>query len=132
MSGLPAMAIVLDSSALLAAIRNEPGADRVEHVSQEAIASAISLAESAANLVRRGVTPDAAMKEVSRLVERIIAFDESQALESARLVRFTHHLGLSLADRACLALGKLLRAKVLTTDRKWAKLEIGVEIELIR
>jgi PIN domain nuclease of toxin-antitoxin system len=59
-------------------------------------------------------------------------FDEAQSVECGRLQRFTHHLRLSLADRACLALAKLSGHEVLTADRAWTKLSIGIAIRAIR
>jgi PIN domain nuclease of toxin-antitoxin system len=62
----------------------------------------------------------------------VVPFTESYAREAARLRAATRHLSLSLADRACLALGRLHRLPVLTTDRAWRSLHISVKIEVIR
>ena len=59
-------------------------------------------------------------------------FDESLAEESVRLRSVTKSKGLSLGDRACLALAVLEKAEVLTTDRIWAELDIGCDIQVIR
>ena len=62
----------------------------------------------------------------------LVPFTEPHAREAARLRPRTRHIGLSLADRACLALGRLHRLPVLTTDRAWRSLRISVKIEVIR
>lgn len=62
----------------------------------------------------------------------IFPLDEPQAQEAARLRLLTRAAGLSLADRACLALAKSLSLPVLTADRAWAALQVGVVVEVIR
>lgn len=62
----------------------------------------------------------------------VIALEDSGGPAIARLRAATRHLGLSLADRACLALAQRLKLPVLTTDRAWAQLQIDVEIRLAR
>ena len=129
---------VLDASAVLAFMYDEPGADRVEAtVARGAVVSIVNWAEAISRMIERGETVDAAaqrvvaqMSAVGTLV--IAAFDERMAREAARLRLPTRHLGLSLADRACLALGRLRRLSVLTTDRSWRSLHISVRIEVIR
>jgi PIN domain nuclease of toxin-antitoxin system len=69
---------------------------------------------------------------VARLNLRVVAFDELQARATAQLRSLTRHFGLSPADRACLALGDRLRCAVVTADRIWASLDVGVEIVVIR
>jgi ribonuclease VapC len=62
----------------------------------------------------------------------IFPLDEAQAREAARLRPSTRAAGLSLGDRACLALAASLKLPVLTADRAWAGLQVGVVVELIR
>ena len=69
---------------------------------------------------------------VARLNLRVVAFDEPQARAAARLRFLTRHIGLSLGDRACLALGDRLGCPVVTADRVWASLDVGVAIVVIR
>jgi PIN domain nuclease of toxin-antitoxin system len=69
---------------------------------------------------------------VARLNLRVIAFDEPQARSAARLRPVTRHAGLSLGDRACLALGDRLGCPVVTADRIWGNLDVGVDIFVIR
>jgi PIN domain nuclease of toxin-antitoxin system len=63
---------------------------------------------------------------------QVVDYDEAQALKTAALRPLTIHLGLSLGDRACLALAAAMRLPVMTTDRKWAELDVGVEVVVIR
>jgi ribonuclease VapC len=129
---------VLDASALLALVYDEAGADRVESVFRiGALASTVNWAEAISRMSERGPDVEAADTRLRTQIERIgtinlVPFTEAHAREAARLRTATRHLGLSLADRACLALGRLHRLPVLTTDRAWRSLRISVRIEVIR
>jgi PIN domain nuclease of toxin-antitoxin system len=54
------------------------------------------------------------------------------AYEAGMLRRTTRAVGLSLGDRACIALGSRLSAPVFTTDRRWQTLKVGVKIRVVR
>jgi len=104
---------------------------------QDALISAVNWAEALSRMTEDGETAAVAEPRMRTIVEaigslRVVPFDEVQALETARLRMPPRHLGLSLADRACLALGRLHRLPVLTTDRAWRSLRISVKIEVIR
>jgi len=137
MSSNRSSAVVLDASALLALLREEEGAERVEYaVRSGALVSTVNWEEVLARLVDVGGDPEetAAKALPSSGIGQValVPFDDEQARETARLRRSTRSLGLSLADRAALALGKLRRLPVLTTDRAWRSLRISVKIEVIR
>ncbi len=123
---------VLDASALLALINQEPGSDRVAEVLQKSIMSAVNLSEVAA--VLSGITiGEADIRMMLReLVAKVIPYDAEQAYTSAFLRKATKNLGLSLGDRACLALGRIKNLPVITADKIWQTLDCGVEIKLIR
>ena len=128
---------VLDASALLAFINDEPGVDRVgEAIARGALVSAVNWAEVLAKLVVVGGEPNEVaaialpVGDGGRL--QLVPFDDEQARESARLIRKTRSLGLSLADRAALALAGLRGVPVLTTDRVWRSLRLSIKIEVIR
>lgn len=122
---------VLDASAVIAFLQGEPGAQQVEGALFEAVLSAVNLVEVAQWVMEvRGEA--AARLELQGLPCQVVDFDETQALEAAALRRTTRARGLSLGDRACLALAKLRGLPVLTADRAWTQVDAGVEIVLIR
>jgi len=124
--------IVVDASAVLAAIKNEPfrHVDPVRIVG--ATISAVNVCEVLTKLVSAEFTEMEAEAAVTALDLRIHAFDEAQAKSAARLWPATKRLGLSLGDRACLALALALKRPAVTADRAWSKLDVGAEIILIR
>lgn len=124
--------IVLDASALLTVFNNETGADRVLDMISTAVISAVNLAEVATKLQERGMPGDRVRANIEALELRVEPFDEQLAVETGLLRAATRGAGLSLGDRACLALARARGATALTTDRAWAKLDIGIPIELAR
>jgi ribonuclease VapC len=124
--------LVVDASAILAVIQNERGSDVVEPLLVGASISAVNLSEAVAKMLDRGF-PEAEVHEHVRYLALIVhAFDREDALRAGALRRPTRALGLSFADRACLALAKYLGLPVLTADRAWERLELGVEVRLFR
>ena len=124
--------VVLDASAVLAILQREPGSAVVaEHLST-AVISAVNVAEVASRLSDRGVPDGGAREAISALRLEIAVFDHELAYASAALRPATRRLGLSLGDRACLALAKREGLPALTADRAWASLDMGVEIRLVR
>ncbi len=126
------MSTVIDASALLALLQDEPGAERVAEALTEAAISAVNLSEVVAKLRDRGFEADKAREAVGLLPLNVIAFDTDQAIEAGLLRGPTRTLGLSLADRACLALAARSDRTALTTDRAWARLDIGIAVDVIR
>ena len=98
----------------------------------EAAISAVNLCEVGSNLIDRGFSFQAMLRALDDVDLEIVPFDRSSALAAAALRRSTRHLGLSLADRACLAVAQQLGVPALTTDRAWAGLRLGIDIQLIR
>lgn len=123
---------VLDSSAAIALVLSEPGAGLVEKALPECSISAVNLAEIVSGLINNGFPGDVARDSVVRLDLSVVPFDEVLALEAGALREVTRAHGLSLGDRACLALAGHLDLPALTADRKWADLDVGIEIRLIR
>ena len=124
---------VLDASAVLAHLLDEPGKDRVEAARTAGAAiGAVNLSEVAARLADAGLNEDEVRMLVDRLALEIVPFDEELAYQTGLLRPHTRHLGLSLGDRACLALGLRLGLLVLTADAAWGGLSLGVRIELAR
>ena len=129
---------VLDASALIALILGEAGAGRVrDALRRGALISTINWAEALSRLAERGDPVDISVPRVTKLAVTtgtlaVVPFDDALAIEVARLRMPTKSLGLSLADRACLALGRLRRLPVLTTDRAWRSLHLSVKVQVIR
>jgi ribonuclease VapC len=129
---------VLDASALLAYLRDEPGADAVaDAISGGATMSAVNLAEVLTTAADRGAEPDGLLDEltVRGLLDGAISlepFTTEDARTVARLRGATRAAGLSLGDRACLALAQRLKAPVLTADRTWSELDLDLELRRIR
>ena len=125
--------IVLDASALLAALTGEPGADKLTlELLSTAVISTVNLAEVQTKLVNRGLRPNRAWEAALAPVERAIPFTSEQAKTAGSMVAETRAWGLSLGDRACLSLGLALQAPVYTADRSWKNLKLGVPIHVIR
>lgn len=115
---------VLDASALLAVLNNESGAGKVIPLLAESAISTINLAEVGAKLSDAGMDRSAAEIAVSMLgIGAVIDFDNELAWETANLRPLTKSLGLSLGDRACLALSIKLNVPAVTADRDWAKIK---------
>ena len=130
---------VLDASALLAYLGDELGADVVaDAIAEGATISAVNLAEALSTLASRGADPAAV---VTQLTERglldgaitVESFTAEDATEAARLRPLTRSAGLSLADRACLALTRRLAGEALTAARAWLEFELAdIHIRSIR
>jgi ribonuclease VapC len=123
---------VLDASAVLARLRQERGSDVVQARASGAFISAVNYAEVIGKLIDLGVSHDAVSIAVGDLELAILPFDEIDAARAGALRAVTRHRGLSLGDRACVALAERLGLPVLTADRAWAELDLGVEVVLIR
>jgi ribonuclease VapC len=124
--------MVLDASALLALLNSEPGSRIVEESLSSAAVSAVNLSEVVSKLSERGMPAAAARTALEGLSLDVRPFDTDMAYSAGTLRPATRGLGLSLGDRACLALGLFLSATVLTTDRSWKNLKIGAKIRMIR
>ncbi len=129
---------VLDASALLAYLANEPGAEIVaDAIAGGAAICTVNLAEALSTLATHGKDP---VETVSELTERgllngaitVEPFTTADAIEAARLRPLTRTSGLSLADRACLAVAHRLAATALTADHAWTDLGLDLNIRVIR
>ena len=129
---------VLDASAFLAYLRDEPGAEIVENALIDGCyISIINWVEVLSKVVDLGESPEEIIKRLrdEGLLENsleIIACNEEDAITIAKFRPLTKSTGLSLGDRACLALGKRLNLPVLTADKVWSSLSLGITINLIR
>ncbi len=125
--------VVLDASALLCIFNNERGAEAIiPHLADAAI-STVNLTEIWAKWAEKPLVPAERLAEaINDLQLDVIDFDAEQARHSGLLRAETRAQGLSLGDRACLALALKLKAPVVTTDRIWAKLDVGVKVIVAR
>jgi ribonuclease VapC len=123
---------VLDASALLALIHGEDGAERVEPCIPGARLSAVNLAEVVGKLADAGMPEDEIRAALTGLGLRIVHFDEALAYATGLLRSATRSSGLSLGDRACLALAHATGLPALTADRAWSELALETPIEVIR
>ncbi len=125
-------AVVLDASALMAVLRREPGSQAVEAVLHDAVIGAVNLSEVLAKLTERGVPDEATWAAVGALDLEVVDFDEDMARLTASLRPSTRPFGLSFGDRACMTLGRSLGLPVLTADRTWGRLDVGIRVRVIR
>jgi PIN domain nuclease of toxin-antitoxin system len=123
---------VLDSSAVLAYLNGEPGSDVVQAGLTESLLGAVNLAEVASKLAQDGASSVQIDQIIAALACPIVDFDRDLAVHVGAMRPLTAKRGLSLGDRACLALAARTGLPVLTTDRAWSGLELGVDVRLIR
>jgi len=123
---------ILDASALLALLNAEPGSDLVEELLPEAVISTVNLAEAVGRLAAIGMPDNEIRDSLALLGLETVPFDAQQAFQAGLLYPRLRSLGLSLGDRACLALALTTGATALTADRAWQAAEVGVPIRLIR
>jgi PIN domain nuclease of toxin-antitoxin system len=124
--------VVLDASVILAAVFGERGHEAVLALRQTAIASTVNIAEARARLADHGLDREAIDRSLDLINMRAVDFDEDQAILSSDLRRSTRNLGLSLGDRACLALAIQRKAVAYTADRAWANATLPVEVRMVR
>lgn len=125
-------AIVFDSSVLIAILRQEPGSEVGEQSLNEALISTVNLAEVATYLARNSVPAETINDALATFPIEVVPFDRELGLIAGCLYSDCKSLGLSLGDRACLALAKSKRLPVLTADKAWLELEIDVSVKSIR
>ena len=124
--------VVFDSSALLAISFGEAGAERAARGLKGGMMSAVNVAEVISRYIDLGVSEEDARASLQAFGLEIRPFDETQARAAGLMRTTTQKLGLSLGDRACLALAVQEGATVFTADRTWAALDLEIEVELIR
>ena len=124
--------IALDASALLAFLFREKGHEAVAQELDHSCMSTVNLAEVVGRFVRDGHDGRTVAARLAASPILVVPFDAEDAARSALLLPQTRPLGLSLGDRACLALGLARAIPVLTADRIWLDLDLGVSIRGIR
>ena len=124
---------VMDSTALIAVVYQEPGYERVVEILDKSAISAVNLAEIINKLILRGSPAEAVRHALLRLELTVEDWTDDLAYRSAEFTRFNKSHGLSLGDRACLTLAKQLHATAVTSDRTWRRMpSLGVPIMIFR
>lgn len=126
------MSVVFDSSALLAIVFEESGAEAAMQRLSGGIVSAVNASEVIARLVDFGTSGEDARNALLNFGLDIRPFDTPLAVAAGQLRAATREKGLSLGDRACVALAVREQIGIVTADRAWATLGLDVEVELIR
>lgn len=126
------MTVVLDSSALLAYLQDEPGSEVVDRILNEALISSVNWAEVVQKSVAAGVEVKGMLEELQALGLTVEIFTVEDGELAGLLWTNTKNFGLSLGDRACLSLGLRMNVSVLTSDRAWNKIGLDLNIILIR
>lgn len=124
--------IVFDASAIIAVVNDEVGGKEIFNYLKHGIMSTVNFSESINCLQRANISIPEAKEIVKDLLSEIILFDEEQASLTAEFKTATKKYGLSLGDCACLALAKIRDLPVITADRAWGNINLGIKVILIR
>ncbi len=124
--------IVVDASVVLAYLRNEPGGSVLETGAGPFLLSTVNLTEVLTRVIDNDLDPDDVTRVLRRLPVALVDYDVEDARLAAVLRTATRRRGLSLGDRACLALAQRRGVPVLTADSVWTDLDLGIDIRLIR
>lgn len=124
---------MLDASAILALVHRERGHEKLTlSLLDGSAASTVNLTEVQGKLVSQGWPSGQAWEDATGFISSIVAFDDEQAKIAGDLILRTKPFGLSLGDRACLALAIVLGAPVYTAENIWKKLKLDVSVHIIR
>ncbi len=124
--------MILDASALLALLHQEPGAQRVQDALDGALVCSVNWSEVLQKVLQRGIEVDGMEQDFTDMGVLFQPFTLRQAALAAQLWGQARRFGLSFADRACLALALDTQQAVVTADKAWADLDLKITVELIR
>lgn len=126
--------VIFDASAVLALLRDEPGAAKVETMIADARISVVNFAEVISYYAKQGSDGPTIARMLRALPIAVVPAEEDLALAAGMLRPLTLEAGLSLGDRFCLALAKREKATAVTADRVWTTIasEVGVKVSVIR
>lgn len=124
--------IVFDASVILAMVHREPGYEMATEHLDKAVVSSVNFSEAVTILSRKGRSAEDIAKFLKETFLHIEDFDLEQGVIAASFDKITKEKGLSLGDRACLALAKYKNLPVLTADKVWDRLKLDIKIILIR
>lgn len=123
---------VIDASVVLAALKGEPGGERLADMRAGRLISSVNLTEVITRLLDLEFSDQQALSMVEALGLTVIPFDAQMAVRAGLLREKTRAAGLSLGGRACLAMAATLSLPVLTADRNWDRVSADVEVHQIR
>ena len=123
--------VVLDASAVLVLLLGEPGAEEVAGSLPGALLSAVNLAEVVGKLAEAGMPESAVRRALGGLGLTMVPFDPDDAWRAGLLRPETRSAGLSLGDRACIALAQSRGAVAVTADRAWTRLGLGATVRVV-
>jgi len=123
--------VVLDASAVLCLLQGEPGSEKVLAALPGAVVGAVNVSEVVAKLAELGM-PAGEIREALTLGFDVVPFTQELAFAAGELRAATRFRGLSLGDRACLALARSLALPAITTDRAWSDLNLGIEVRVLK
>jgi PIN domain nuclease of toxin-antitoxin system len=126
------MSAVLDASAILAVLFEEPGAEIIRGVIAGSLVSAVNYSETVSKAIDRERGFDDTIALLAHMGFVLVPHDLSLARRAGQLRLSTKRFGLSIGDRACLALAERERLPVYTTDRSWANLDLSIQVQVIR
>lgn len=122
---------ILDTSALIALLKKEPGHETIASVIANSAVSSVNLSELIAALTRTGVSEEDVDEIITDLVPEIVPFCENISIKTGKLAKLTQSYGLSLGDRACIATGDHYQMEIYTADKIWSELN-NVTTTIIR
>ena len=123
--------VLLDTSAYLALINDEPGGEMVQFHMTDSCMSTVNITEVVAYLIRNGYNNKEKIQSIVNVM-RPLVYDKDVAIVAGEIITHTKHLGLSLGDRACLASARLFRLPVYTADKKWSEVADVLNINIFQ
>ena len=124
--------VVVDSSAVIAYLRREPGWEAIEgYLAGTCLISTVNLTEVVGTLRDKGIGTGALDDILDQLELTVMPFDGAQARRAGDLQIHARSPGLSLGARACLALAAAQKLTAVTTDSAWRQLDVGVVVEVL-
>lgn len=126
------MSVVHDASSLLAVAFREPGHEVAQAKLRDSLISTVNWSEVVQKVTHQGGKTQGLAELFLGLGVTIVSFERITAERAAALYPLTRAFGLSLGDRACLALGLERGFEIVTADRSWANLKLDVPVTVIR
>lgn len=124
--------VLLDTSAIIALLKKEPGYESLEEVVANSAVSIINFSELVSVLMRTSIVESEIDEIIKDIIPEIIPFSEDIAIQTGKLIKLTKDLGLSLGDRACIATGIYHGIPIYTTDKVWKDLKTSAQIVIVR